>query len=323
MLSHEEEDFPEALHEREEKEKKDIEAKQKLALSTRRHENERTERGHQEQRRGFQRSKTYNASEPPNPKSSHQNYRPPMERNYDRDNRSWRTMEEGRYGVKSNSRREDSAGHLRYNQRDSRGEERWVATGRRFQHSSRSSERELLREGARSASQFRNSREDEKSFVDSPPVRVLEGSSGAPHADEGRAELPALRKEPIPDEVMVEAREELREVMIQYTSCADPTESAARKERLRRAEEQGEVEKSIEQIARQLMKDLRPAMELVDTEPPAPRVPVTQRLGPSTQGEENVGVTTETGRVSVKKRLGRPPTKNPLGVNTSTAGSWA
>lgn len=161
MLSHEEEDFPESLQEREEKAKKDIEAKQKLALSTRRHENERTERGHQEQRRGFQRSKTYNASEPPNPKSSRQNYRPPMERNYDRDNRSWRTMEEGRYGVKSNSRREDSASHLRYNQGDSRGEERWVATGWRFQHSSRSSERELLREGARSASQFRNNREDE------------------------------------------------------------------------------------------------------------------------------------------------------------------
>ncbi|CAN6850871.1 unnamed protein product, partial [Brassica oleracea] len=120
---------------------------------------------------------------------------------------------------------------------------------------------------------------------------------------------------------MVEVREELREVMIQYTSCADPTESAARKERLRRAEEQGEVEKSIEQIARQLMKDPRPAMELVDTEPPAPRVPVAQRLGPSTQGEENVGVTTETGRVSVKKRLGRPPTKNPLGINTANAGS--
>ncbi|CAG7873382.1 unnamed protein product, partial [Brassica rapa] len=321
MLSHEAEDCPEALQEREEKAKKDTEDKQKLTLNTRRHENERTERGYQDQRRGLQRSETYNASQPPNPKNSRQIYRPPVERSYNRENRSWKTMEEERYGAKSHSRREDAAGHLRYNHRDSRGTERWVTTGRRFQHSSRASERELLREGERSASHFRNSREDERSFVGSPPVRVLEGSTGAPHADEGRAELPAIREEPIPDEVMVEAREELREVMIQYTSCADPTESAARKERLRRAEEQGEVEKSTEQIARQLMKESRPALELVDTEPLATRVPVTQRLGPATQEEENVGVTLETGRVPARKRLGRPPTKKPLGVNTATAGS--
>lgn len=58
---------------------------------------------------------------------------------------------------------------------------------------------------------------------------------------------------------MAEAREELREVMIQYTSLADPSESVARKERLRRSEEQGEVDESAEQIARQLMKDQKAA----------------------------------------------------------------
>ncbi|KAF2555858.1 hypothetical protein F2Q68_00017610 [Brassica cretica] len=35
----------------------------------------------------------------------------------------------------------------------------------------------------------------------------------------------------IPPGALQEAQEELREVMIQYSNCADPTESAARKER--------------------------------------------------------------------------------------------
>ncbi|KAF3524903.1 hypothetical protein F2Q69_00048262 [Brassica cretica] len=51
----------------------------------------------------------------------------------------------------------------------------------------------------------------------------------------------AAQLEEIPNEVLEVVREELREVMIQYTSCADPTESAARRERVRRAEEQGEL----------------------------------------------------------------------------------
>ncbi|CDY46847.1 BnaA10g03310D [Brassica napus] len=38
--------------------------------------------------------------------------------------------------------------------------------------------------------------------------------------------------------------------MTQYTSCADPTESAARKERLRQAEAQGQVEESAVQMVK-------------------------------------------------------------------------
>lgn len=41
---------------------------------------------------------------------------------------------------------------------------------------------------------------------------------------------------------MDKALGEVIEVMVQYTKCADPTESAARQERLRIAEEQGELE---------------------------------------------------------------------------------
>ena len=43
---------------------------------------------------------------------------------------------------------------------------------------------------------------------------------------------------------------ELRNVMIQYTKTTDPTESEARKERMRQAEEQGEMEETAIQMVR-------------------------------------------------------------------------
>ncbi|KAG2271987.1 hypothetical protein Bca52824_066542 [Brassica carinata] len=54
---------------------------------------------------------------------------------------------------------------------------------------------------------------------------------------------------PVPEEVIREAREELREVMIQYVNGADPSESAARRERMRYAEEYGETEQVIMNMA--------------------------------------------------------------------------
>lgn len=48
----------------------------------------------------------------------------------------------------------------------------------------------------------------------------------------------------LPREAVEEAIGEIRDVMIQYTSCADPTESTASKERFRQAEEQGQVEET-------------------------------------------------------------------------------
>ncbi|CAN6971927.1 unnamed protein product, partial [Brassica rapa subsp. trilocularis] len=54
----------------------------------------------------------------------------------------------------------------------------------------------------------------------------------------------------VPVEALNVAREELRDVMVQYTSCVDPSESAARKERLRQAEENGQIEESIALMAR-------------------------------------------------------------------------
>ncbi|KAJ4878014.1 Uncharacterized protein Rs2_43032 [Raphanus sativus] len=48
----------------------------------------------------------------------------------------------------------------------------------------------------------------------------------------------------IPDEALNDAMTEVRDAMTRYTTCPDPTESAARKERFRLAEEAGEVEET-------------------------------------------------------------------------------
>lgn len=63
-----------------------------------------------------------------------------------------------------------------------------------------------------------------------------------PEATVGNNTLPPL--------AMAEAMGELREVMIQYTSYTDPSESAARKERLRQAEEAGQLEETAAHIVR-------------------------------------------------------------------------
>ena len=127
-------------------------------------------------------------------------------------------------------------------------------------------------------------------------------------------------KDQIPEEIMAKAREELREVMIQYTSVPDPSESVARKERMRRAEEQGEVDGSAEQIARQLMKDQKAARAEAIQEHTQTRILVAQRLGPSSLLAPQVAELNEQLRIPAKKRLGQRPTKKPLGVNTAGTG---
>ena len=65
-------------------------------------------------------------------------------------------------------------------------------------------------------------------------LKTLPSSGPAPPVDAGYSNA------------IMEAREEIREVMLQYTSCADPTESAARKERMRLAEKKEKLRKLLE-----------------------------------------------------------------------------
>ncbi|KAF3524504.1 hypothetical protein F2Q69_00051902 [Brassica cretica] len=62
-------------------------------------------------------------------------------------------------------------------------------------------------------------------------------------------------KTPAPQEAFIEALEEVREVMVQYTQCADPSESAARKERFRRAEAEGQLEETAARMVQASLED--------------------------------------------------------------------
>ncbi|KAH0853945.1 hypothetical protein HID58_092751 [Brassica napus] len=96
--------------------------------------------------------------------------------------------------------------------------------------------------------------------------------------------------------------------MIQYTSCADPSESAARKERLRQAEQNGQFEESVAQMARASLANL-PARNREDDQPNSPeRVPALLRLGqpPSPPLQmENERIPSPT-RTPALLRIGQP-----------------
>lgn len=85
----------------------------------------------------------------------------------------------------------------------------------------------------------------------------------------------------VPQEALAAAVEEVRDVMIQYTNCVDPTESAARKERLRQAEIQGQVEETAEQVVRANLSLSSTGLVSPGTVVSEERVPISQRLGPT------------------------------------------
>ncbi|WZZ08532.1 hypothetical protein YC2023_094453 [Brassica napus] len=100
--------------------------------------------------------------------------------------------------------------------------------------------------------------------------------------------LPPDRRSPLrrsPDRLspaaVEAAAEDIRDVMITYTSCTDPSESAARKERLRQAAALGHLEKSA--IRAEGVRAARKETEEhpTDTEERASqeRVPISTRLG--------------------------------------------
>lgn len=115
---------------------------------------------------------------------------------------------------------------------------------------------------------------------------------------------------PLPaQEALDTAMGELREVMTQYANCPDPTESAARRARVRQAEELGEFEETAEQMVRATLPvNLIPSTESFAEEGniSSERIPASQRLGPTNVEVEGPSIRRRT---TGKKRLGRPPGK--------------
>ncbi|KAJ4885291.1 Uncharacterized protein Rs2_35384 [Raphanus sativus] len=210
----------------------------------------------------------------------------------------------GTRALNAGTRREMSYSREGSLRSSNRREERWVDTGRRLTNSNRGAETYEGRNIELSTQSEKRSADRERHHWSEEAVN-LQTTELSPRAlhDDRRTN----REEEIPLEVLNEAREELRETMAQYTSCADPTESAARRMRVQQAEDQGEVEETAESMARQKMKEQR-AKNTVDPLKLIPtRVPATLRLGESSLSDQIGEIATKQGRVPAKKRLGRPP----------------
>ncbi|CAH8351777.1 unnamed protein product [Eruca vesicaria subsp. sativa] len=122
---------------------------------------------------------------------------------------------------------------------------------------------------------------------------------------------------------------EVRGALLQYTSCADPSESAARRERLRQAEAQGTLDETAAQVVRSSFpvseseRPLSPLPNSGTTRTPiarrlgaqpdkaiasSSRVPIMERLGPLVDeaiSEERINL--ETAPPPQKRKPGRPP----------------
>ncbi|CAN7040103.1 unnamed protein product, partial [Brassica rapa subsp. trilocularis] len=143
----------------------------------------------------------------------------------------------------------------------------------------------------------------------------------------------------ISPEDILKAQHELREFMNQYTNCADPTESAARKERFRLSEEQGEFEQAAYNMAlsnltnrdihisspaprTSALERIELSAHIEDSVPTNDQRPsALDRLGPSSLQLVPVDPVMPT-TAPLKKRLGRPPgtksqTAPKLGVTTA------
>lgn len=77
----------------------------------------------------------------------------------------------------------------------------------------------------------------------------------------------------LPQEALNEAMGEVRDVMLQYTMC---TEREARKERVRQAEERGQMEEAAIHMVRASLTS--PSANQIA---PLERTPASQRLGPN------------------------------------------
>ncbi|KAH0930534.1 hypothetical protein HID58_016261 [Brassica napus] len=173
----------------------------------------------------------------------------------------------------------------------------------------------------------------------SPPRAALSLEQHNPHRSWSRER----RSNCIPQLDLDTARGDVNEVMRQYSSCVDPSESAARKERIMIAEAQGRLEESAALMVRASRARLENATTPTIHSPPSretpERIPISDRLGhmPSIQtvntstrvpimarlgpllDEVNISDTelTETLPQVMKRKPGRPPGRKQ--VNASPA----
>lgn len=116
----------------------------------------------------------------------------------------------------------------------------------------------------------------------------------------------------VPLEALNEAIGEVRDVMLQYTKCADPTEREARIERVRQAEERGQMKETAANMVRASLVSNNQTVAADNLTPERPSA--TQRLGPSSSNQlfnsgrsKSDKSTDSRERIPVNLRLGPRP----------------
>lgn len=134
-------------------------------------------------------------------------------------------------------------------------------------------------------------------------------SSVAVHGTSNQVQQIAADQTEPPSAAINTAMCELRDVMVQYVNCADPTESAARKERYRQAEESGQVEEAALQMVRASLSTQGDSQRSPSPilSPSQERIPANLRLGPMVAPPPLKPKPKK--RTLPKKKLGRPPLK--------------
>lgn len=132
----------------------------------------------------------------------------------------------------------------------------------------------------------------------------------------------------VPQEAVESALGEIRETLTNYAACSDPTESAARRERLRVAELKGNIEKNAIQNAKILRARQAAAKEVIGSgeKETSLRTPVSARLGPipiptEARDTTNLYSPTDVGsleRSHIKSRLGPLPANQDLSQIVAT-----
>lgn len=208
---------------------------------------------------------------------------------------------------------------------------RWVDSGRRLNSSQSIQDR-------------RTPEKEYRAQINSPGNRAFIHQNFEPYetvpATSRSREKTANLMQQVPENVNIEAldeaREEIRGVMQQNVNCADPSESAARKERVRLANEKGEEEEAARNlapantalIATILIEDGVNDNAMNEEErrhTPTHKIPerpsALSRLRPPTSS--NCPPTTQEVKLPAKKRLGRPPLpktlQNLLGIKPGTS----
>lgn len=130
-------------------------------------------------------------------------------------------------------------------------------------------------------------------WVEKPPRPREPAPEMIPRSEHSASSKPPYQQneDMAPDTALNAAMTEVREVMNNYTNCADPVESAARKERFRLAEEAGEVVEAATLMLRvppsNNPQNANPSVLRENLSPNPSRIPATMRLGPIRETEED------------------------------------